>query len=535
MRLARWAPLALLLGSISCFSRAAGELATPPEYRPANQAKCTIAQSHKRPLVIEWPAADRAALDAQSKKGLVVVRYSGCTMELLPGCRAPGAYGYFPTTRKLQTETIKTEEDLYAKLPVGAVGLEGKLHSAGSLDVEMSVVGTYESSHPGAGRADLQGDCTGATHVLTSLTVGAFEFYAGGAASVGAALNAPGVGVSGSGAAKRERLAQDGVGESCAQGNPQDTQPPPGCGALLRVETVPIVDGSFNAIVHPCPPGSSWDGSQCVRVTLGQEIACPAGMVWTGSNCAPTVVTSCPTGTHFEGGRGCVPDVMPTPAGRPMIRIPGGAFLFGEGPKARKVTVTSFEMDVTEVTNADYQLCVDAGKCPPPVAYPPGKYAPRDYPNYCNWETNDGATITARLDRLEHPVNCIDRERARYYCEYVKKRLPSEEEWELAARGTDGRVFPWGAADPTGHACFNAQSTCKVGAYPNGKSPYGLLDMAGNVWEWTSSSQCGKHACPGVLRGGAWGKASTAELRATSRLVFTETSTLSSFGVRCAR
>ena len=92
--------------------------------------------------------------------------------------------------------------------------------------------------------------------------------------------------------------------------------------------------------------------------------------------------------------------------------------------------------------------------------------------------------------KQEHPVTCVSWHDAVAFCKWVGVRLPSEAEWEKAARGTDGRIWPWGGREPNSGVCnFNMTvgDTTPVGRYPDGKSPNGLLDVAGNVWEWTSS------------------------------------------------
>jgi formylglycine-generating enzyme required for sulfatase activity len=182
-----------------------------------------------------------------------------------------------------------------------------------------------------------------------------------------------------------------------------------------------------------------------------------------------------------------------------MARIPGGTFMMGSdgGNSTEKpvhpVAVAAFSMDVTEVTVAAYGACVTAGKCSEPGTG-----------DDCNWGKND---------RQDHPINCVDWNQATAYCAYAGKRLPTEEEWEYAARGTDGRTYPWGNEAPRNELCWkrwaSKEGTCVVGSHPSGASPFGLQDMAGNVGEWTSSNYCSYpiNKCidtARVSRGGNW-------------------------------
>jgi formylglycine-generating enzyme required for sulfatase activity len=187
------------------------------------------------------------------------------------------------------------------------------------------------------------------------------------------------------------------------------------------------------------------------------------------------------------------------PATPAMIAIPGGSFDFGKNPQAgqpgQPTTVAPFSIDKTEVTVASYAECVAAGRC----SEPHGDW------QECNW--------AQRQQRAHDPVNCVDWNQAESYCTWRGQRLPSEQEWEFAARGPDGRTYPWGEAAPGSQLCWednparaeNASGTCQVGAYAEGASPFGVLDMSGNVWEWTTGSE----TMPGggalrVLRGGGW-------------------------------
>jgi len=195
------------------------------------------------------------------------------------------------------------------------------------------------------------------------------------------------------------------------------------------------------------------------------------------------------------------------------VLVPAGEFLMGStdagsGEKPQhKVYLDAYLIDRTEVTNAMYARCVAAGACKPPSSLSSSERS--SY--YGN----------SRFDL--YPVIYVSWDDARSYCQWAGGRLPTEAEWEKAARGTDGRIYPWGNEGPTcdrvnydGGKCVG--DTAPVGAYPQGASPYGALDMAGNVWEWVAdwyqdtyyaSAPTRNPPGPGsgqyrVLRGGGW-------------------------------
>jgi len=167
--------------------------------------------------------------------------------------------------------------------------------------------------------------------------------------------------------------------------------------------------------------------------------------------------------------------------GMPQVYIPTGTFHMGgfdvraapdEFP-AHDVTLDAYWMDQLEVTNAMYQLCVAASACTVPQ----------------NFGTARKADYFKNLDYRDYPVVYVTWGQAKAYCEWAGRRLPTEAEWERAARGDDIRTFPWGE-DKADYrfANFNmlVTDTSRVGSYPLGASPLGVLDMAGNVAEWTN-------------------------------------------------
>ncbi|BDD12560.1 hypothetical protein FUAX_49920 (plasmid) [Fulvitalea axinellae] len=177
-----------------------------------------------------------------------------------------------------------------------------------------------------------------------------------------------------------------------------------------------------------------------------------------------------------------------------MVIVPAGEFIMGcdyegneqncleEASPAHKVYVDGFRIDKYMVTYRRYNKCVAEGVCTPLF---------------------EGAACNAGMPwNSNHPVNCVDYAQAAAFCEWDGgKRLPTEAEWEKAARGTDGRKFPWGNQSPNcdlavmnrkkkgdkgmGPGC-GAGTTQPVGSRPKGASPYGAMDMAGNLFEWTA-------------------------------------------------
>lgn len=273
------APVALGLALCACGgSNVASQLAKPPEFKPKGQTKCSVKASQTKPLIVEWPSADRGALEAQAAKGIVLVRYVGCEMEVLRQCSVGGTYDYVPITLKEDRIRIRNADELYASIPVYAAKFESKLETAGELNVDMSIVGRFEGNKSEIGLAELEGDCSRATHFLSAITVGAFEFTAGATAQVGAGAEVLGSGADVESKAEREMINRDGNRAKCREATGEDESPPDGCGAMLRVEVVPVkrAQGTWAASDLAAPP-PGWPASPFAADEPGAADAASGG------------------------------------------------------------------------------------------------------------------------------------------------------------------------------------------------------------------------------------------------------------------
>jgi formylglycine-generating enzyme required for sulfatase activity len=272
-----------------------------------------------------------------------------------------------------------------------------------------------------------------------------------------------------------------------------------------------------------------------------------------------------------------------------MVLVPAGTFFMGSDdanfPRwspPHKVRITRpFCLDRREVTAAAYKACVEVGECQradlaptfPAVGITPAENEANQaaFAELCNL----GPDNTIKPGRENHPVNCVAWDRADTYCRSFGKRLPTEAEWEYAARGSDGRKYPWGD-EPGGdgqhmNACGSEfwawqaahrivdpsakaydlddghVGTAPVGSFPKGRTKLGLDDMIGNVWEWTqdgyadytpdeqrdpSGAASGENK---VMRGGGFNSGNLVFVNPAFRYHFPAKSSSHVLGFRCAR
>lgn len=222
-----------------------------------------------------------------------------------------------------------------------------------------------------------------------------------------------------------------------------------------------------------------------------------------------------------------------------MVYIPGGKAIIGsfngeadEAPQ-REVYVAGFYIDKYEVTNAQYKRFVDAtGRKPPENVV---------NPEYTVWKNG-----TYPEELAYHPVVNVTWYDAMEYCKWAGKRLPTAIEWEKAARGPYGNIYPWGNEFFEGYAnlyikgiSYEKRKTVPVGTFTKSKSYYGVYDMAGNVWEWTDSSYSNNNTSNSnkkIAKGGGWGfNGNKYTARASYNLYFTPDYTSNCLGFRCAK
>lgn len=244
-----------------------------------------------------------------------------------------------------------------------------------------------------------------------------------------------------------------------------------------------------------------------------------------------------------------------------MVAVPAGEFWYGCNQKfdqecdsdelpGETKTLPVFSIDRTEVTVEAFGRCVDAAACSGDgLGIPFFNGQPQTtFAKNCNWD---------KPNRADHPINCVSWHQAEAFCEWKGARLPSALEWEKAARGTDARKYPWGnrrydssqrvanIADESARKVQESWSwaavgyddgyyaTAPVGTYPSGASPYGALDMIGNVWEWTADWS-GESQTRRELRGGAWDLAPEFA-RISNHNGFDPRARYVSIGFRCAQ
>jgi formylglycine-generating enzyme required for sulfatase activity len=353
---------------------------------------------------------------------------------------------------------------------------------------------------------------------------------------------------------------------------------------VLANESMPLGPSTASSVSRSAPAieagGSSSKAGLFAALGLGAVVAIVGGVFALKGHGQPPAAAPiasaapAPSAPKASPAPSAAAAVVPLTCPEGMIPIPGGSFFMGsddglpfEKP-SHQVSLQPYCIDKYEVTVDRYRACSEAGRC---------KRA---------GTTNEWATITDKerkaFDPLcnardpdghgKHPVNCVDWEMAEKFCHEQGGRLPTEAEWEFAARGPDGRKYPWGDDDPAAdhlNACgkecvaWGAKNgidekamypaddgfpnTAPVGSFPKGASRYGVEDVVGNVWEWvadwygdygTDESIDPKGPSAGderVIRGGAWNGSYASWVRPTFRYKDAPSKRSYGIGFRCAK
>lgn len=390
---------------------------------------CTAIRLSTEPDLLGWDPGSRGKLVSIASQGLAVVRYheQGCDVELtvLGGCFSRKARYEYRAYSEDQRKTATDEVELYANFPVGIAELRAHVSHGRGVRADYHLAGVERVPVGLAFQPrDLEGDCRGATHVVSAIYRGVFAIAAGQTSELSADLSLL------RGQTQKSLNLLDHAGEpgSCdLRGSLR-----PGCDVPLRLELYPI---EHSEQLKDSTVSSVEEVPEAATVTDGRR--CPERMA------------AIPPGTFFMGGTAN----------------------WHEEP-VHQVTLSPYCIDLREVTVGDYERCERSGVCSKILIVPKLTWAEQ--------------CLKANPDKLNYPRNCVTWRQARRYCAWLDKRLPTEAEWEYAARGgARSLAYPWGN-DPAREdlACWNRRKDgpCPVASYRPGA--YGLWDMAGNVSEW---------------------------------------------------
>lgn len=430
----------------------AGLAGEGPSNKELFGVKCDAFQAQEAPDLMAWDSAARANLDRLRKSGVVVVRYEkkGCDvqLELLPSCKASGTYRYAGYSAN-ETKVAKSASELFAALPLGASALAGKMSQGQAMRTDYMLVGTDSlKADARISRAQLRGP-----ECERATHVVSTVYLGGFALAVGKTVELEG------------KASVFGVGAGASHSSSSE-----------RVASEGVADACHEAQTSGKESKTCAVPLRVGLLALDKATAGPAHAATPVGGGGPR--TSCPAG-------------MALIAAAPLV----------SGPAKERHDVGAFCVDKTEVTSAEYAACVEKKQCMAPTSGP----ASSGQREFCNYR---------KAGREKHPINCVTYEEAKTYCTAQGKALPTEQELELAARGREQRALPWGDATTGARACFDRkkEGTCEVGATPDGATPEGVLDLAGNVAEIADGATGGQ-----IRFGGHYAKTSLRDLEPTHK------------------
>jgi TPR repeat protein len=234
-----------------------------------------------KPLVVDWKPDQRADLEEVIHDGVAIVSWKDDGLRLLRTCTIQGNYGYVGVQTKKEVVRLASSEEIAANLPLGGLGIAGKLggqlqHGA-TLDIAYAIVGKRRTTWNSVSSKDLAGDCSGATHYVRAVLVGAFAMTVGDQTRTAAAAEIFGMGASGGSDDSKNVQSADGKLEDCEQAGADDAGPPKQCAAIVRLELEPVGKGEARR------PAADAKGTQTIRSDTTD--ACPSGFVMAAGTC----------------------------------------------------------------------------------------------------------------------------------------------------------------------------------------------------------------------------------------------------------
>lgn len=284
MRKASLVALTAAAISISCGAGnpgAAGNAVRPDASKAADvidgPVKCREVGESGQPLIVDWPAHERTNLEEAMMSGVAVVSYDCKELKLLKDCRLDGSYGFLGLTKREESLQLVDADEIQANLPgfgtklIANIG--GELKRGRTLDLAMVMAGKARTTVPRATRAELKGQCDGATHFVRGAFIGAFAMARGTRGSVRTSAEIFGAGASASSDSSRLDRSREGEPKACEAVSPGDATPPKNCRTAIRLELLSLAKGE-------APPAAPTPIQEVQRDT-----ACPAGLVRSGGKC----------------------------------------------------------------------------------------------------------------------------------------------------------------------------------------------------------------------------------------------------------
>jgi hypothetical protein len=333
------------------------------------EVACGATPAYGEPLVIDLPSKGRLDLELAMKDGVPVVRYDCGKLELVRGCKLDGSFEYAGVSLKEDVVVLANRDEVRANLPISGATIAASLERGTSLQLALAMIGKQTTTVQEATTADLQGTCEGATHFVRASVVGAFALERGSAASVRAAAEIFGAGVSAGSGSDRAATMRDGKVEDCRTAAPDAAAPPGQCASSIRLELVPLVaartkvaDAASESAPapwrDPCPEGYRLADGKCT-----QEVAL-------AYVCAPADKADCRTQCDKGNAESCYHAAMPDFAADVKDRLPvaeamkllaracdGGSARGCTGLATFETLVAGASVDVAKVTSLFDRAC----------------------------------------------------------------------------------------------------------------------------------------------------------------------------------